>query len=66
MEEKDLEILGYLSIIKDPRLNRKKLHDLGDILFIGICATLCGCMMLSPSLFVVLAQKSVCKTLFAH
>lgn len=42
MEGKDVEILGYLSIIKDPRLDRKKLHALGDILFIGICATLCG------------------------
>ena len=43
MEGKKLEILGYLSIIKDPRLERKKLHLLSDILFIGVCATLCGC-----------------------
>lgn len=43
MEGKELEILGYLSIIKDPRLERKKLHLLSDVLFIGVCATLCGC-----------------------
>lgn len=43
MEEKEIEILGYLSIIKGPRLDRKKLHALGDILFIGISAILCGC-----------------------
>lgn len=43
MEEQQPELLGYLSIIRDPRLDRKKLHSLTDILFIGICASLCGC-----------------------
>lgn len=43
MNEEGLEILGYLSIIKDPRLERKKLHHLTDVLFIGVSATLCGC-----------------------
>lgn len=37
------ELLGYLSIIQDPRLDRKKLHQLTDILFIAVCASLCGC-----------------------
>jgi len=37
------ELVGYLSIIKDPRLDRKKLHQLTDILFIAVCASLCGC-----------------------
>ena len=26
MEEKESELLGYLSIVSDPRLDRKKLH----------------------------------------
>ncbi len=43
MEESNNELLGYLSIIQDPRLERKKLHRLTDILFIGVCASLCGC-----------------------
>jgi len=43
MDESDIKVLGYLSIIKDPRLDRKKLHQLTDILFIGICAVLCSC-----------------------
>lgn len=28
--------------LKDPRLNRRKLHSLLDILFIALCAVLCG------------------------
>ena len=43
MEEKESELLGYLSIISDPGLDRKKLHSLTDILFIVVCASLCGC-----------------------
>jgi hypothetical protein len=43
MEESKAELLGYLSIIRDPRLDRKKLHLLTDILFITVCASLCGC-----------------------
>ena len=43
MEEKESELLGYLSIISDPGLDRKKLYSLTDILFIVICASLCGC-----------------------
>ena len=31
-----------LSIIKDPRIERHKLHSLTDILMIAICATICG------------------------
>jgi len=37
------ELLSYLSIIQDPRVERKKLHKLTDILFITVCASLCGC-----------------------
>jgi predicted transposase YbfD/YdcC len=43
MEETDNPLLGYLSIIKDPRLERRKLHQLRDILFLSVCASLCGC-----------------------
>ena len=43
MDEKQGELLGYLSIIQGPRIERKKLHQLTDILFIGVCASLCGC-----------------------
>lgn len=42
-EKLDTELLGYLSIIQDPRIERSKLHKLEDILFITICAVLCGC-----------------------
>jgi len=32
----------HFSTIEDPRLNRKKLHKLIDILVITLCATICG------------------------
>jgi predicted transposase YbfD/YdcC len=31
-----------LAVIKDPRIERHKLHSLTDILMIAICATICG------------------------
>jgi predicted transposase YbfD/YdcC len=31
-----------ISVIKDPRIERHKLHSLTDILVIAICATICG------------------------
>lgn len=43
MNEQKQSLLGYLSIIKDPRLERKKLHLLSDILFFSVCASLSGC-----------------------
>lgn len=43
MDEGKKNLLGYLSIVPDPRLNRKKLHLLTDILFLTVCASLCGC-----------------------
>lgn len=42
-QQKEPEVLGYLSIIQDPRLDRRKLHKLMDILFLSVCACLCGC-----------------------
>lgn len=43
MSPNKIELLGYLSIVRDPRLERKKLHKLSDILFLSVCAGLCGC-----------------------
>lgn len=43
MKSEKAELIGYLAIIQDPRLDRKKLHKLTDILFIAVCASLCGC-----------------------
>lgn len=39
----EIGLLNYLTIVKDPRLERKKLHQLQDILFLSVCASLCGC-----------------------
>ncbi len=35
-------IVKHFSSIKDPRINRKKLHKLDDIFFITLCAVICG------------------------
>ena len=35
-------IIHHFSSIKDPRVNRQKKHQLQDIFFISICATICG------------------------
>lgn len=35
-------IFSHFTSIKDPRVNRQKLHKLEDILFITICAVICG------------------------
>lgn len=43
MKVKGTGLVGYLSIIEDPRLERRKLHQLTDILFLSLCACLCGC-----------------------
>jgi len=32
----------HFAELKDPRINRKKLYPLEEILFIVLCATLCG------------------------
>ena len=43
MVEEQKDLLGYLSIVPDPRLDRKKLHLLTDTLFLTVCASLSGC-----------------------
>jgi predicted transposase YbfD/YdcC len=35
-------IIEHFSSIPDPRINRRKLHKLGDIFFITLCAVICG------------------------
>src|SRR6218665_3581077 len=36
-------IMEHFGNIPDPRIDRKKLHKLGDIIFITIGAVICGC-----------------------
>jgi DDE_Tnp_1-associated len=33
---------SHFAKIEDPRMQRTQLHKLGDLLFIAVCATLCG------------------------
>ena len=40
MEPKDL--LNYLAIVRDPRVERTRKHELPELLFISVCAVLCG------------------------
>ena len=35
-------IINHFSSIEDPRVNRQTKHQLQDIFFISICATICG------------------------
>ena len=37
-----MRLLDYFTDVTDPRIERKKLHKLEDILAIAICATICG------------------------
>lgn len=40
MDEKDLR--DYLAIVPDPRVERTRKHELPDMLFIALCAVICG------------------------
>ncbi len=43
MLEGDFPKIGdYFTNLEDPRIARKRLHNLGDIIFIAICAVICG------------------------
>lgn len=35
-------IMGYFEKIEDPRIERKKLHSISEILFLILCCSLCG------------------------
>lgn len=41
-ENNDDSLVGYLSIIPDPRIERSRRHNLLDILIIAVCAVICG------------------------
>lgn len=41
-ESAKTSLVAHLTPIKDPRINRRKYHDLVDILVIAICTLLCG------------------------
>jgi len=42
--QKDLSasFVEHFSKLKDPRINRKKLYPLMEILFVILCGTICG------------------------
>lgn len=42
MEKSPLALVNYFSELPDPRIERRKLHRLTDILCITICAVICG------------------------
>lgn len=42
MEDQLSSLVEHFSVIKDPRIDRKKLHNLSEILVIAICAILSG------------------------
>ena len=35
-------LISIFSVLKDPRIDRTKRHDLMDIISIAICAVVCG------------------------
>ncbi|MCA9647342.1 MAG: ISAs1 family transposase [Myxococcales bacterium] len=37
-----LDLLSCLSVVPDPRIDRNKRHDLGEMLFVAVCAVLSG------------------------
>jgi hypothetical protein len=38
----DTSLFSHLIVLSDPRIDRKKRHDLIDILIIAICGAICG------------------------
>lgn len=42
MENKNCSLIDHFDEIKDPRIERKKLHKLIDIIIIAICAVVSG------------------------
>ena len=43
MRSTSLDFVDHFSIVEEPRLNRKRQHDLIDILFICVAGTIAGC-----------------------
>ena len=42
MDKTGGDFVSHFSVIRDPRIERTKLHKLESILFIALCAVLCG------------------------
>ncbi|MBX2858272.1 MAG: transposase family protein [Cellvibrionaceae bacterium] len=42
MKKTNLEFLSCFNELEDPRIDRKKLHSLSDILLILFCEAICG------------------------
>lgn len=42
MPNQDVSIARYFAGLPDPRIDRTKKHQLGDILVIALCAVICG------------------------
>ncbi len=42
VKKTNLEFLSYFNELEDPRIDRKKLHSLSDILLILFCGAICG------------------------
>ena len=38
----EFNLISILDLVEDPRIDRTKLHQLSDILFIAICSSICG------------------------
>jgi predicted transposase YbfD/YdcC len=41
-ERKGANLLDYFASVKDPRIERSKHHYLADIIFVALCAVICG------------------------
>jgi hypothetical protein len=41
-ETQDCSLISFLSIIPDPRIERKRKHPLINVLVISVCAAICG------------------------
>ena len=38
----NVNLLEHLSVIRDPRIDRNKKHDLSEMLFVAVCAAISG------------------------
>lgn len=43
IETNELGFFDYFSELEDPRIDRKKLHSMEEILLITLCGVICGC-----------------------
>lgn len=43
LESNEVGFLDYFSNLEDPRIDRKKLHPIEEILLVTLCGVICGC-----------------------